>query len=114
MTCPLAPALFSLAAAQALRQESLRQSVSLLRHGTLDLRLYRPPMPDPQQPHKRDELYVVAMGNGVFNRAGERFPCTTGDVLFVAAGVEHRFEEATPGFAVWVMFWGPDGGEAPS
>jgi mannose-6-phosphate isomerase-like protein (cupin superfamily) len=112
MTNPLAPALISLAAARALPAEALRQSMTLLRHGTLDLRLYRPPMPDPQTPHKRDELYVVAEGSGSFNRAGERFACAPGDVLFVAAGVEHRFEEVTPGFAVWVMFWGPDGGEA--
>jgi mannose-6-phosphate isomerase-like protein (cupin superfamily) len=111
MTTPLAPALFSLAAAQSLPAESLRQSVTLLRHGTMDLRLYVPPTPDLQTPHKRDELYVVAEGSGHFVRAGERFPCAAGDVLFVAAGVEHRFEDMTPGFAVWVMFWGPEGGE---
>jgi mannose-6-phosphate isomerase-like protein (cupin superfamily) len=33
------------------------------------------------------------------------------DVLFAAAGVEHRFENFSDDFAVWVFFYGPDGGE---
>lgn len=36
-----------------------------------------------------------------------------GDFLFVPAGVEHRFEEFTDDLAVWVVFYGPDGGERP-
>jgi hypothetical protein len=27
------------------------------------------------------------------------------------AGVEHRFEEFNDDLAVWVLFYGPDGGE---
>ena len=34
-----------------------------------------------------------------------------GDAFFVAAGVEHRFENFSTGFSVWVVFWGPSGGE---
>ena len=108
---PLAPARFALAEAKTHPEAARRESVTLFKHGTMDLRLYEPPMPDPQGPHKRDELYVVAEGSGWFVRAGERFACGPGDVLFVAAGVAHRFEEVTPGFSVWVMFWGPEGGE---
>jgi hypothetical protein len=33
-------------------------------------------------------------------------------VLFVPAGHEHRFEDFTPDFATWVIFYGPDGGES--
>jgi hypothetical protein len=33
-------------------------------------------------------------------------------VLFAAAGVAHRFENFTDDFAVWVFFYGPEGGEA--
>ena len=29
------------------------------------------------------------------------------------AGVTHRFEEFTDDLAVWVFFYGPEGGEAP-
>ena len=28
-----------------------------------------------------------------------------------AAGVEHRFENFSDDFAVWVFFYGPEGGE---
>jgi hypothetical protein len=31
----------------------------------------------------------------------------------VKAGVEHRFEEFSKDLAVWVVFYGPDGGELP-
>jgi len=34
-----------------------------------------------------------------------------GDVLFVAAGVEHRFLNISDDFSAWVVFWGPKGGE---
>jgi mannose-6-phosphate isomerase-like protein (cupin superfamily) len=37
----------------------------------------------------------------------------TGDLLFVPAGVIHRFEEFTDDFCTWVMFYGPEGGEKP-
>ncbi len=37
---------------------------------------------------------------------------STGDFLFVPAGVEHRFENFTSDFATWVFFYGPVGGEA--
>ncbi len=42
--------------------------------------------------------------------AGERFG--PGDLLFVPAGVVHRFEEFTDDLVVWVVFYGPPGGEA--
>ncbi|MEO8164540.1 MAG: cupin domain-containing protein, partial [Betaproteobacteria bacterium] len=35
------------------------------------------------------------------------------DMLFVPAGVPHRFEMFTDDFCVWVMFYGPEGGERP-
>ena len=34
-----------------------------------------------------------------------------GDCLFAAAGVVHRFVEFTDDLVVWVVFYGPDGGE---
>ena len=42
----------------------------------------------------------------------ERFACEVHDVLFVAAGDRHRFEQLSPDFRTWVVFYGPDGGEA--
>jgi mannose-6-phosphate isomerase-like protein (cupin superfamily) len=106
-----ARALIALSVAKALPAEEARHSKTLFRHGTMELRWYAPAMPDDQTPHRRDEFYVVAEGSGWFRRAGQRFACGPGDVLFAAAGVEHRFEDCTADFGVWVMFWGPLGGE---
>jgi len=109
-----APALVRLADATALPEADQREALTLLHHGSMDLMWYAPAMPDTQTPHQRDELYIVAEGSGVFVRAGERFPCGSGDVLFVASGIDHRFVECSDDFGVWVVFWGPKGGEAAS
>jgi hypothetical protein len=34
------------------------------------------------------------------------------NTLFAAAEVEHRFENFTDDLAVWVIFYGPEGGES--
>ena len=39
---------------------------------------------------------------------GVRQPFIPGEVLFVPAGVEHRFEDFTEDFATWVFFFGPE------
>lgn len=90
------------------------RSVSGFRHGTLEIKLYAPRGHDPQTPHQRDEVYVVVSGEGEFVHEGQRDRFVAGDALFVAAGVEHRFERFTDDFAVWVFFYGPDGGEEPT
>jgi len=41
----------------------------------------------------------------------QQYNAVAGDVLFVAAGVEHRFSKFTDDFATWVFFYGPQGGE---
>ena len=81
------------------------------RHGSLEVRWYAPRGSDPQTPHERDEIYVVASGRAAFVRGGERVAVAQNDALFVPAGMEHRFEEMSPDFATWVMFYGPAGGE---
>lgn len=85
--------------------------VELFRHGSLSVEMYAPRGHDPQLPHTRDEVYVVAQGSGTFWDGETRRPFVAGDFLFVEAGRPHRFEEFTRDVAVWVMFYGPDGGE---
>jgi mannose-6-phosphate isomerase-like protein (cupin superfamily) len=86
--------------------------LTLLRHGTLQVELYRPQKVDLQKPHIQDEVYVIISGNGQFFRDGEYTSFMPGDVLFVPAGIEHRFEKFSEDFATWVIFYGPDGGES--
>lgn len=81
-------------------------------HGSLEVEIYAPRGVDPQQPHGRDEVYVVIAGHGRFFCAGETRDFAPGELLFVAAGVEHRFVEFSDDFATWVLFYGPEGGEA--
>jgi len=85
--------------------------VEVFEHCSLVVELYAPHGQDAQTPHSRDEVYVVARGVGEFVYGSERQAFGPHDVLFAAAGVEHRFENFTEDFAVWVFFYGPEGGE---
>ena len=89
-------------------------STSVLERGTLNLKLSRPVSPNQQTPHTQDEIYVIARGRGYLNHDGKRDSFKAGDVMFIAAGTEHHFEDFSEDLAVWVMFYGPDGGELPS
>ena len=83
----------------------------LLEHGTLELGYYKPDGVDPQDPHDRDEVYIVQSGSGYFVVEDDRQSFQPGDALFVPAFVVHRFEDFTDDFAAWVIFYGPQGGE---
>ena len=83
-------------------------------HGTLSVEIFAPRGVDTQQPHARDEVYVVARGRGEFVNDGTRQQVAAGDFLFVPARVPHRFENFSDDFAVWVFFYGPEGGERGS
>jgi len=85
--------------------------IKLFEHGSLEVEYYRPDEVDRQQPHTRDEIYVVISGTGIFVNGSERHPFGPGQVLFVPAGVVHRFEDFSDDFATWVFFYGPEGGE---
>lgn len=84
----------------------------VLEHGSMEVEVYAPRGEDLQTPHTRDELYVVVRGSGGFVNGPERHSFGPGDVMFVPAGVEHRFEDFTDDFVTWVIFYGPEGGEA--
>lgn len=83
----------------------------LLRHGTMQVEYFAPKGVDRQTPHQKDELYVIVSGESRFYRDGEYVQCRKGDVLFVPAGMEHRFEDFSDDFATWVIFYGREGGE---
>jgi mannose-6-phosphate isomerase-like protein (cupin superfamily) len=100
------------AVAQLPRAGGKRYAV-LFRHGSLQLQVFAPRGRDTQRPHTRDEVYVVMKGSGVYVNGKVRVPFKAGDVLFAAAGEEHRFEEFGEDFFTWVFFYGPEGGETP-
>ena len=88
-------------------------AATVLTHGSLEVEYYAPRGVDRQKPHTRDEVYVVVSGQGTFQNGARRHPFGPGDMIFVPAGVEHRFEEFSDDFATWVVFYGPEGGEEP-
>ena len=92
-------------------ENSKKEFLELFTHGTLSVEVYKPNQVDKQQPHERDEVYVVISGKGTFYHEGKRVKFEAGDFLFVPAGDEHRFENFSEDFSTWVFFYGPKGGE---
>lgn len=85
---------------------------ALFQHGSLDVGLYAPVGVDTQHPHTRDEVYVVRGGTARFVTPEIDRSIGPGDLLFVPAHSEHRFEDMSEAFSCWVLFYGPEGGEA--
>ena len=79
--------------------------------GTMSVEVFAPGGIDVQTPHSQDELYFVHSGTGEMVIDGQRFNAAAGDAFFVAARVEHRFENFSDDFITWVVFYGPTGGE---
>ena len=105
--------LIALETAQANRPAPpARPFTEVLRHGTMRAGLYSPRLVDDQGPHDQDEVYVIMHGFGTFVRGEETTTFEPGDLLFVPAGMTHRFVNFTDDLVVWVLFWGPTGGEA--
>ncbi|HKY32910.1 MAG TPA: cupin domain-containing protein [Candidatus Polarisedimenticolia bacterium] len=98
-------------ARRRLGEETTQRFLEVFRHGTLQVEIYAPVGTDPQTPHARDEVYVVVEGSGTYVTDAGRQQVGRGDFLFAAAGAPHRFEDFTPGFTVWVLFYGREGGE---
>jgi len=86
--------------------------VPIFSRGSVAVEFYAPEGEDPQKPHTRDELYFVARGSGLFFDGTDRLPVEAGAFLFVPAGRLHRFESFSSDFAVWVVFFGQEGGES--
>ena len=81
------------------------------RHGSMLVELFAPVGTDAQTPHSQDELYFIHSGSGTFVIGEERHSFVPGTCFFVPGGVVHNFEEFSPDFSAWVVFWGPQGGE---
>lgn len=85
----------------------------IFKYASLSVEIYAPRGTDPQTPHTRDEAYIVVAGSGEFVFGDLRMQFAPGDFLFAPAGSAHRFENFTDDLVVWVIFYGPEGGECP-
>lgn len=86
-------------------------AVPVLNHGSMKAELYSPIENDPQKPHDRDEIYIIAQGEGEFFTGEDVIKVKPGSFIFVPAGTPHYFQNFAKGFSVWVFFYGPEGGE---
>jgi mannose-6-phosphate isomerase-like protein (cupin superfamily) len=64
---------------------------------------------DPQSPHTEDELYVVIEGRGRIVVGEEDRAVGPGSVVFVAAGVPHRFVDIVERLVILVAFGPAEG-----
>ncbi|GAC1389067.1 MAG: hypothetical protein NVSMB45_18920 [Ginsengibacter sp.] len=101
----------SISQASELLKESGKSFLEIFKHGTLVVEFYKPHKKDLQKPHDRDEVYLIASGNGMFYNNGITTSFNSGDFLFVPAHAVHYFENFSDDFSTWVLFYGPVGGE---
>jgi mannose-6-phosphate isomerase-like protein (cupin superfamily) len=64
----------------------------------------QPVAPTRNQPHREDEMYYVVRGRARMRAGSEDQPVRGGNVIFVGAGVEHRFYEIAEELVVLVFF----------
>ena len=99
------------AARKTVRDSAERRFATLAEQASLTVELYKPIRQDIQQPHDRDECYVILDGTGKFEMGDDQIIFAPGDFLFVPAFMPHRFVDFGESMTCWVIFYGPIGGE---
>jgi len=77
-----------------LRVPSLSAGLYKLSAGGIDL----------QEPHTEDEVYYVVSGRGAIKVGAENRAVEAGTIVFVGAGVEHRFHSISEDLMILVFF----------
>jgi quercetin dioxygenase-like cupin family protein len=97
---------FNIADADKRRAKSGKPYLEFLRVPAMSAGVYVLPAggADPQSPHKEDEMYYVVRGRARMRAGAEDHAVSEGSVIFVAAGVEHRFYEIAEELMVLVFF----------
>ena len=80
--------------------------LEFIREPSMSVGLYSLPAGgvDPQQPHTEDEVYYVVSGRGAIRVRGEDRAVQPGSVVFVGAGVEHKFHSIEEDLTILVFF----------
>ncbi len=95
---------------------ALRQATSgspyleFLRERHLSMGLYVLPAggTDNQQPHREDEVYTVVRGRAHLTVGSETVEVEPGSIVYVDAGVEHRFHDIAEELHLLVFFAPPE------
>ena len=107
---------FELADLVGQRAAAGRLYLEFLRVPALSMGLYVLPAGgvDPQQPHTEDEVYYVVRGRGMIRVGDEDRTVTAGSIVFVAAGVDHRFHAIEEELEILVFFAPAEYSASPS
>lgn len=100
---------FELADLLAAQQASGMQYHEFLRVPALNAGIYvlAAGSNDQQQPHAQDEVYYVVEGTAMFTCDGQAdVPVKAGTVLYVEAGIGHRFVNIQSDLTILVLFAG--------
>ena len=79
---------------QFLSKEQLSVGLYKLKAGELD----------PQKPHTEDEVYYVLRGNALIRVGTEKQDVKPGSIIYVAAGVDHKFNDIKEDLEILVFF----------
>ncbi len=83
---------------QFLRERNMSAGLYALARGAVD----------PQRPHGQDEVYLVVSGRASLTVGEETTQVARGSVVYVPAGVPHRFHHITEDLRVMVVFSPPE------
>lgn len=97
---------FELDALSAQQDQQVVNYLEFLRSADLSVGLYHLPSgsTDPQQPHTEDEVYYIARGRGQIRVGDEERVVQAGSIVYVAAGVAHRFHSISEDLDILVFF----------
>lgn len=97
---------FELETLRTRRGASEKLYLEFLRVPSLSMGLYElaAGSTDPQQPHSEDEVYYVTAGRAQIRVDGADRPVQPGSIVYVAAGVEHRFHTIEEDLSILVFF----------
>jgi mannose-6-phosphate isomerase-like protein (cupin superfamily)/cytochrome c5 len=100
----------------AKREQSKRPYLEFLKVPTLSAGIYTLPADgqDQQKPHPQDEVYYVASGRAMIQVGKEDVPVQPGSVVFVKAGIEHRFHSIKEELKILVFFSAAPAEAAPA
>lgn len=84
--------------------------LQFLRERNMSVGLYALPAggQDPQQPHRQDEVYFVVSGRAAITVGVETTQVARGSIVYVPAGVTHKFHHVSEDLRVLVVFSPPE------
>lgn len=97
---------FEIGSLQAELESAQRRYLEFLRVPSMSLGIYRLPAgaTDEQQPHTEDEVYYVLSGRASVLVGEEEREVEAGHLIFVGAGVVHRFHSIKEELTLLVFF----------